>query len=81
MLGPILYLLYTSNLQIGSVDVSVSGVEKELRQATIADPNVVATLADETAILAIGDSNKQSTEKLQAAGDEVQRWTLNYRIN
>jgi hypothetical protein len=46
VLGPILYLLYTSDLP-------------ELGNST------VATFADNTAILAVGTSNEESTGKLQ----------------
>ena len=42
--------------------------------------NVVATFADDTAIMAIGDSNTESTEGLQAAVAKVQRWTRKWRI-
>ena len=61
MLGPVLYLLYTSNLHTFN-------------------ENVVATFADDTAILAVGDSNSESTEKLQTAIVEIQRWTENWHI-
>ena len=56
VLGPVLYLLYTSDLPTFN-------------------ENIVATFADDTAILAVGDNNIESTEKLQKAIAEVQRWT------
>jgi hypothetical protein len=52
VLGPILYLLYTSDLPM-------------LGQT------VVATFADSTAIMAIGDNKSESTQKLQMAITEV----------
>jgi hypothetical protein len=61
VLGPILYLPYTSEL------------------ATL-EQTIVATFADDTAILAIGDNNSESTQKLQLAITEVQRWTRKWRI-
>ena len=53
VLGPVLYLLYTSDLPTF-------------------EQNVVAEFADDTAIMAIGDNNTESTEKLQAAVSKVQ---------
>jgi len=44
------------------------------------EQNVVATFADDTAIMAIGDNNTESTEKLQAAITKVQSWTRKWRI-
>jgi hypothetical protein len=61
VLGPTLYLLYTSDLPT-------------------LEQNVVATFADDTAIMAIGDTKSESTEKLQIAMTEVQRWTRKWRI-
>jgi hypothetical protein len=61
VLGPILYLLYTSDFPTP-------------------EQNVVATFADDTAIMAIGDNNSESTEKLQTAVTKVQRWTRKWRI-
>jgi len=55
VLGPVLYLLYTSDLPTF-------------------EQNVVAEFADDTAIMAIGDNNTESTEKLQAAITKVQSW-------
>lgn len=42
--------------------------------------NTVATFADDTAILALGQNNLESTEKLQSAIDEVQVWTQKWKI-
>jgi len=53
VLGPVLYLLYTSDLPTFQ-------------------QNVVATFADDTAIMAIGNNSTESTEKLQAAITKVQ---------
>lgn len=61
VLGPVLYLLYTSDLP-------------ELEN------NTVATFADDTAILAVGNSNEESTEKLQAAITQIHNWTKRWRI-
>jgi len=61
VLGPVLYILYTSDLPT---------FEK----------NVVATFADDTAIMAIGDNNTESIEKLQAVITKVQRWTRKWKI-
>ena len=44
------------------------------------EPNVVATFADDTAIMAIGDNNAEPTEKLQAAFTKVQSWAREWRI-
>jgi hypothetical protein len=41
---------------------------------------IVATFADDTAITAIGDNNSESTQKLEMAITEVQRWTRKWRI-
>ena len=35
----------------------------------------VATYADDTAIMALGDSVEKATEKLQTAVDKVNKWT------
>jgi predicted GIY-YIG superfamily endonuclease len=61
VLGPVLYLLYTSDLPMF-------------------EQNVVATFADDTAIMATGDNNTESTEKLQAAFTKVQSWTRKWQI-
>jgi len=42
--------------------------------------NVVATFADDTAIMAIGDNSTEPTEKLQAAITKVQGWARKWRI-
>jgi hypothetical protein len=56
VLGPVLYLLYTSDLPV-------------------LESSTVAIFADDNAILAIGSSNEESTEKLQTAIHEMQKWT------
>ena len=61
VLGPILYLLYTSDIP-------------ECEEATI------ATFADDTAIIAEGNSIEEATEKLQTASDKVNCWTKRWRI-
>jgi hypothetical protein len=43
--------------------------------------NTVATFADDTAILAVGTSNKQSTGKLQTAMNQMQTWTKKWNIH
>jgi hypothetical protein len=50
------------------------------RDIPILEQTVVATFADDTAILAIGENNSESTQKLQVAITEVQRWTRKWRI-
>jgi carbamoylphosphate synthase large subunit len=35
----------------------------------------VATFADDTAVMAVGDSFEEATEKLQRAVDQVNNWT------
>jgi hypothetical protein len=61
VLGPVLYLLYTSDLPTF-------------------DQNIVATFADDTAIMATGKDNIETTEKLQEAINEVQKWADKWRI-
>jgi hypothetical protein len=61
VLGPILYLLYSSDLPT-------------------LEQTVVAAFAEDTAIMAIGDNNNESTQKLQMAITEVQRWTRKWQI-
>jgi len=61
VLGPVLYLLYTSDLPV-------------------LESSTVATFADDTAILAIGSSNEESTEKLQTALNQIQKWTKKWHI-
>ena len=36
--------------------------------------SIVATLANDTAILAVGSSNEESTGKLQTAVNQIQKW-------
>jgi uncharacterized protein YpmS len=40
----------------------------------------VATFADNTAILAVGTSNEESTRKLQTAINQIQTWTQKWNI-
>ena len=44
------------------------------------EQNIVATFADDTAIMAFGNNNTESTQKLQAAITKVQSWTRKWRI-
>lgn len=61
VLGPILYLLYTSDLPSF-------------------EQNIVATFADDTAILSVSDNNIESSKKLQIAIADIQSWTKKWRI-
>lgn len=61
ILGPVLYLLYTSDLP--------------------EPPNsVIATFADDTAILAVADTEEQAITKLQQALNEINRWASVWQI-
>jgi archaellum biogenesis protein FlaJ (TadC family) len=42
--------------------------------------NTTATLADDTAILAVGNSNEEATEKLQQAVNQINNWTKRWHI-
>lgn len=42
--------------------------------------STIATFADDTAIMAIGDSHKEAAEKTQMAINEVYEWTKKWRI-
>lgn len=44
------------------------------------EQNTVATFADDTAIMAVGENNTVSTRKLQVAVNKVQEWTKKWRI-
>jgi hypothetical protein len=44
------------------------------------EQTAVAIFADDTAIMVIGDNGSESTQKLQMAITEVQRWTRKWRI-
>lgn len=61
VLGPVLYLLYTSDL-------------------SILNKYIVAAFIDGTRILAIGDNNTDSIEKLETAIADIQRWTVIWGI-
>ena len=56
VLGPVLYLLYTSDLPQP-------------------EESTVTSFADDTAIMAVGDSVEEATEKLQRAVDKVKNIT------
>jgi hypothetical protein len=43
----------------------------------VLESSTVTTFADYTAILGIGSSNEESTEKLQTAINQIQKWTKN----
>ena len=59
VLGPLLYLLYTSDLPEDSSNI---------------------TFADDTAILATGQDNKESIRKLNTSFSKIQAWTDKWRI-
>lgn len=61
VLGPILYLLYTSDIPT-------------MNEGTI------ATFADDTAILAVGNNVEEATRKLQNITNQVCNWTKRWRI-
>lgn len=42
--------------------------------------NTLATFADDTAILAVGRTNEEATEKLQTAANQINNWTKRWRI-
>ena len=63
VLGPVLYLLYTSAPPPPKLENSI-----------------VATFADDIAILAVESSNAESTGKLQTAINQVQKWTKKWHI-
>ena len=56
VLGQVLYLLYSSDLQ-------------KLENST------AATFVDDAAISTVGNSNEESTGKLQTAINQIQKWT------
>jgi hypothetical protein len=60
-LGPVLYLLHTSDLPTP-------------------ENNTVATSADDTAILAVGNSTEEASEKLQQAVNQINNWTKRWRV-
>lgn len=61
VLGPVLYVLYTSDLP-------------ELESSTL------ATFADDTAVLAVGNTNEEATSALQIAVTEIEDWTETWKI-
>ena len=61
ILGPILYVLFTSDLPVPR-------------------NSVIATFADDTCILAVGENEDQATQKLQASLDNIVEWTAKWRI-
>ncbi|CAB0002350.1 unnamed protein product [Nesidiocoris tenuis] len=44
------------------------------------EENTTATFADDTAILAVGESNEESTQKLNRAISRISSWTAKWRI-
>jgi hypothetical protein len=44
------------------------------------EETVLATFADDTAILAVGDSGEEAARKLQIASDNINAWTRRWRI-
>lgn len=50
------------------------------RDVPIPQNNTIATFADDTAIMAVGDNNSDTTEKLQTAIEQVHNWTKKWRI-
>jgi hypothetical protein len=61
VLGPVLYLLYTSDIpNLGN--------------------NTIATYADDTAIMAIGSDNDESTIRLQSAINSIFAWTKKWKL-
>jgi len=42
--------------------------------------STVATFANDTALLTVGSSNKESTRKLQTAINQIQKWTRKWQI-
>jgi hypothetical protein len=61
VLGPVLYLIYTSNLPQP-------------------EGSTVATIADDTAIMAVGDDVEDATDKLQQAANKINNWTKQWLI-
>lgn len=61
VLGPLLYVLYTSDLP-----------EHE--------GNTLASFADDTAVLAVGEDNCESTLKLGRSIEKLHDWTIKWRI-
>jgi len=42
--------------------------------------NKLATFADDTAVMAVGENSKESTKKLQGIINQIQKWTKRWRI-
>jgi hypothetical protein len=42
--------------------------------------STTATFADDTAVMAVGESNENSTKKLQSAPNKIGIWTKKWRI-
>jgi hypothetical protein len=42
--------------------------------------SITATFADDTAVMAVGESNENSTKKLQSALNKIAIWTNKWRI-
>lgn len=61
ILGPILYLLYTSDIPLPK-------------------NSTIATFADDTCILNIGDNEIESSAKLQKSVDSILEWTATWRL-
>ena len=61
VLGPVLYLLYTSDIP----DL---------------DHNIMATFADDTAIIAVGKNHEEAARKLQTSIDQINTWRKRWRI-
>ena len=40
----------------------------------------VATFADDTAIIAVGDNSEEASRKLQQASDNINNWTQAWKI-
>nr|CAI5825323.1 unnamed protein product [Callosobruchus analis] len=43
--------------------------------------NIIATFADDTAVLVVGNSHEEAAAKLQSTIDQIRTWTRRWRIN